>query len=156
MRYLLGVVLIIVVTFVTPIGALTLMLGRVLQENWTSAATRSAEALLRTFLTEAEYRQIRSQGYLEVASPTNSERVYRVPRRPGRVLVLDGGKPSELLCLQPAVGDLPEADLVLMHKLLIQADEDMYLQTANHFSDLARWVRGSRGIVSDGCCQVWP
>jgi hypothetical protein len=36
------------------------------------------------------------------------------------------------LCLQP-VEPLPEGDVVLMHKLMIEANEQEYLRTANHF-----------------------
>ncbi len=39
----------------------------------------------------------------------------------------------ERLCVQPASNGLPDADVVLMHKLLIESDERAYLLTANHF-----------------------
>jgi hypothetical protein len=60
-------------------------------------------------------------------------RTYRIPRGPGQVLVLEHDRVTERLCVQPASGGLPEADVVLMHKLLIEADEETYLHTANHF-----------------------
>ena len=72
-------------------------------------------------------------GFLEIPSPTRPDRVYRIPRGPGQVLVEERGRVMERLCLQPEVAGLPEADVVLMHKLLIEADEDRYLATANHF-----------------------
>jgi hypothetical protein len=34
------------------------------------------------------------------------------------------------LCLQPLEW-VPDADMVVMHKLMIEADEETYLQTAN-------------------------
>jgi hypothetical protein len=36
----------------------------------------------------------------------------------------------ECLCLQPLVW-VPDPDLVAIHKLMIQANEEVYLQTAN-------------------------
>lgn len=100
---------------------------------WPVPAERTAELLLRSTLADVQYRQLCYTGYLEVHSPAYMNRVYRVPRGPGQVLVVEGGRVTERLCVQPAVGGLPEADVVLMHKLLIESDEDTYLRTANHF-----------------------
>jgi hypothetical protein len=147
MRDLLGATIIILLTLVI---LRALILGiRVLERR--SSAARSAETLLREFLTEDEYRQLCGTGYLEIASPTQPGRVYRVPRRPGRVLLLDDDHPSEQLCIQPVAADLPDADVVLMHKLLIQADEAWYLRTANHFRDPVWWLYGV-----NGASRVWP
>jgi hypothetical protein len=96
-------------------------------------AARRSEALLCELLTASEYQQLCAEGYLEVASPTRPGRIYRVPRGPGQVRVVEDGQHIERLCLQPARATLPDADVVLMHKLLIQTDEETYLRTANHF-----------------------
>jgi hypothetical protein len=104
-----------------------------LQPWWPAPAERKAETLLRATLASTEYAQLCESGFLDVPSPSRAERVYRVPRGPGQVLVLENNRVTERLCVQPAMGGLPEADVVLMHKLLIEADEDTYLQTANHF-----------------------
>jgi hypothetical protein len=93
---------------------------------------QAAETLLRDLLSPLQYRQVRAKGYLEVPSPTYPGRIYLVPRGPGQVAVLEGGQVVESLCVHP-VGQLPEADLLLVHKLLIEADESSYLQAANHF-----------------------
>jgi hypothetical protein len=124
--------------------------------RWLSA-DRAAEALLREMLTPAEYRQLRTTGYLEVASPTRPGRVYRVPRIRGKVVILEDGHPTELLCLQPAAaaGDIPDADIVLMHKVLIQSDEEYYLTTANHFRDLLWWLSGP-AHTGPGIWGNWP
>lgn len=100
---------------------------------WPVPAERTAEGLLRTSLSDQQYRRLCYTGFLDIASPACPGRTYRIPRGPGQVLVLEGGRITERLCVQPAVGGLPEADVVLMHKLLIEADEETYLQTANHF-----------------------
>lgn len=99
---------------------------------WPVAAERRAETLLRDMLAPEEYRRLLTTGFLEIASPTRPDRVYRIPRGPGQVLVEEHGRMLERLCLQPEVAGLPEADVVLMHKLLIEADEERYLATANH------------------------
>ena len=95
-------------------------------------AEARAEALLRELLSEAEYRQLTRDGYLEVPSPAHPDRTYRVPRRGGMVQVYEGGRPTMALCVQPAA-PLPGGDLVLLHKLLIEGDEPAYLQVANRF-----------------------
>ena len=100
---------------------------------WPVPAERRAETLLRDMLSPDEYRHLLATGFLEIPSPTRQDRVYRIPRGPGQVLVEEHGRVLERLCLQPEVAGLPEADVVLMHKLLIEADEDRYLATANHF-----------------------
>ena len=94
-------------------------------------AEARAEALLRELLSEAEYRQLARDGYLEVPSPAHPGRTYRVPRGGGRVRVYEGGRPVMALCVQPAA-PLPGGDVVLLHKLLIEGDEPAYLRVANH------------------------
>jgi hypothetical protein len=103
-----------------------------LQQWWPVPADHTAETLLRAMLSRDEYSQLCARAYLEVRSPAFANRVYRVPRGPGQVQVVEGGRVTERLCVQPLEA-LPEADVILMHKLLIEADEATYLQTANHF-----------------------
>lgn len=103
-----------------------------LQSWWPVVADHNAETLLRERLSSDEYRQLCARAYLDVRSHSYTNRIYRVPRGPGQVLVLEGGRVVERLCVQP-VDSLPEADVILMHKLLIESDERTYLETANHF-----------------------
>lgn len=142
--------LIAILVVVTALALLVPVLCDAMRVRWLSPA-RSARALLREFVTEAEYRQFRASGYLEVASLMYPGRVYRVPRRQGRVLILEGGRLSGELCIQPAACHLPDADVVLMHMLLIRLDEERYLRTANHFSSsgwgLSRSEWGGMGGV---------
>ena len=93
-------------------------------------AEKTARKLLKASLGPEEYARLEERGYLEVPSPSRPERVYRIPYGPGRVAVYDHGRFSMSLCVQP-IGWLPSADLVLMHKLHIQANEAQYLKTAN-------------------------
>lgn len=100
---------------------------------WPAPAERAAEALLRQILSDHEYDALSRNGFLDVPSRDYPGRVYRIPRGPGQVLVVERGRVQERLCLQPAAMGLPEADVVIMHKLLLEADERRYLTTANHF-----------------------
>lgn len=96
-----------------------------------SAESRS-QALLREVLNETQYHQVLTCGYLEVTSPSLEDRVYRIPSTGGLVTVYEHGSVIMGLCLQPTQ-PLPKADVVVMHKLLIEASEQDYLQKANHF-----------------------
>lgn len=95
-------------------------------------AERRATVLLREMLTPEEFRQLSWMGYVDVPSPSYRNRTYRVPRTKGYVQVLEGGRAIMRLCLQP-VDHIPDADIVLMHKLMIQANEASYLDQANKF-----------------------
>jgi hypothetical protein len=95
-------------------------------------AERRAMALLREMLSPEEFRQLTWLGYVDVPSPTDRNRSYRVPRTRGYVQVLDGGRAVMRLCLQPTER-IPDADVVLMHKLMIEGNEASYLDKANKF-----------------------
>ncbi|MGH2487884.1 MAG: hypothetical protein ACRDHE_17930 [Ktedonobacterales bacterium] len=103
-----------------------------LRRWWPVPADHAAETLLRQMLTPEEYDQLKLRAYLDIQSRAHLGRLYRVPRGPGQVQVLEGGRVVERLCVQP-LDSLPEADVILMHKMLIEADEPSYLATANHF-----------------------
>jgi hypothetical protein len=94
---------------------------------------RRAHKLLRAVLTPEQYRQLMWRGYVDIKSPRDQERFYRVPRYPGLVGMIEQGKRKANLCLQPLEW-VPDADIVVMHKLMIEADEETYLQTANRFT----------------------
>jgi hypothetical protein len=97
------------------------------------AAENRARALMREMLTPSEYQQLVKFGYLEVASPGFEQRVYRIPGGGGLVKVFDRGCAVMELCLQPTE-PLPDGDVVVMHKLMIQGNESDYLQRANRFA----------------------
>lgn len=97
-----------------------------------SRAERRAGNLLRDMLTDEQCRQLAWRGYLEVPSPSTSQRVYRVPRTRGYVQVLEHGRAVMRLCVQP-IECLPDADVVVLHKLMIEANEEFYLQKANKY-----------------------
>jgi hypothetical protein len=46
--------------------------------------------------------------------------------------VIEQGRRKADLCLQP-LECVPDADIVVIHKLMIEADEETYLQTTNTF-----------------------
>ncbi len=96
-------------------------------------AERRAELLLTEILRPEEYRQLKRKGYLDVTSPTRPTRIYRVPRSRDQVRVYEGGRLIERLCVQ-SIEPVPYADVVVMHKLMIEANEEEYLRLANHFT----------------------
>jgi len=108
-------------------------------------ARERAEALLKELLTEGEYAQLERRGYLEVRSPSQPERTYCVPRHRGQVVVCERGIPIMRLCVQ-SVEPIPDGDAVLMHKLMIEGDEEMYLRIANHFAPSGYGLRVGAGL----------
>jgi len=99
--------------------------------EWLAAKAR-AEQLLMEMLSPEDYQHLARRGYIEVRSPNVPERLYRVPKYRGRIHVYEAGQPVMSLCVQP-VQLLPDADVVLIHKLMIEANEQEYLRIANRF-----------------------
>jgi hypothetical protein len=100
-------------------------------KGWSRAERRAAD-LLHDVLTPEQVRQLLWHGYLEIPSPHEPQRVYRVPKTKGYVQVIENGRATMRLCLQP-VEYLPDADIVVLHKLMIEANEETYLQKANKY-----------------------
>jgi hypothetical protein len=96
------------------------------------AANAQAQQLLKDLLEEGEYIQLMKRGYLDVASPHQQERTYRIPSTSGMVQVYDQGRLTLRLCLRPCES-LPAPDVILLHKLMITGCEDEYLAHANVF-----------------------
>lgn len=107
-------------------------------------AEKRAESLLMEVLAQEQSTELEHKGYLEVPSPNRQGRVYRVPRGRGMVSVYEEGRAVMSLCVQP-VEWIPGADVVLMHKLMIEGNEEDYLKTANQFEPgypyYLRWDR---------------
>jgi len=93
-------------------------------------AEERSRALLRELLSEHEYLQLTRHGYVDVPSPSRATRVYRIPGRAGRVRIYEDGRPVAELCVQPAK-PLPANDVIVLHKLMIEANERGYLARAN-------------------------
>ena len=91
-----------------------------------------ANLLLRQLLGDEEFERVARRGYLDVASPSIPDRLYRVPTSQGMVDVIEGGIATMRLCVVPARW-IPDADVVILHKLLIEGDEARYLRVANRF-----------------------
>ena len=105
------------------------------------SAESRAKALLREMLSETQYQQLIKFGYLEVISPSVHNRICRIPGAGGLVKVYERGSAIMELCLQPAE-PLPDGDVIVMHKLMIEANEQEYLQKANHFAPGIISLRG--------------
>ena len=100
-----------------------------------SGANRRASDLLRAVLSQEQHRQLMQRGYVDIPSSRDPQRVYRVPQVAGLVEVIERGRQTASLCLEP-LELVPDADIVVIHKLMIEADEETYLQTANKFGPL--------------------
>ena len=108
------------------------LLGQIINDSfprWTGS-DRRAKKLLRSILTQEQYCHLIRRGYIDIPSPRNPQRIYRVPREPGRVCVIEKERLQATLCLQP-LEKVPDADIVAIHKLMIEADEETYLKKAN-------------------------
>jgi len=95
-------------------------------------AEQRAEQLLRILLTSDQYNHLVRKGYLEVPSGMYPYRAYRIPRHRGSVEVYEMGRLVMSLCVQPTEV-VPDADVVVMHKLMIEGNEREYLRRANYF-----------------------
>jgi hypothetical protein len=125
-------------------GLLLLILFAWRGRGWRSGNERAhlrAEELLRVTLPPAQYSSLQRTGYLELPSRLYPLRTYHIPRHRGRVEVYELHTTSQApfwrkiaeLCVIPTE-PMPDADLVLAHKWLIEADESAYLAIAN-------WIR---------------
>ncbi|SRR5258708_6249692 len=81
------------------IAPLLWLLAQPYLRGWSRAERRAAD-LLRDTLTSEQLRQLTWRGYLEISSPTEPQRVYRVPRSKGYVQVVENGRAIMRLCLQ--------------------------------------------------------
>jgi hypothetical protein len=104
------------------------------------AARVRADDLLRGVIGEESFQGLQQRRFLEIQSPSVRNRVYRIPNGRGLVKVYEDARFVMSLCVAPTTA-LPAGDLVLMHKLMIEANEDHYLSVANRM-DFVR-QRGS-------------
>jgi hypothetical protein len=103
-------------------------------------AAQRAEQLLREHLTPTEYQQLSESGYIEIPSNLYPGRFYRIfaRRQQLRVYVLGEAGSSQPrqrlynLCVVP-FDPVPDGDLVLANKWMIEGDEQNYLSIANHY-----------------------
>jgi hypothetical protein len=95
-------------------------------------AEQRAEQLLKVLLPAEQYNHLVRKGYLEVQSGMYPYRTYRIPRHRGSVEVYEMGRLVMSLCVQPTEV-VPDADVVVMHKLMIEGNEREYLRRANYF-----------------------
>jgi hypothetical protein len=99
-------------------------------------ANARAKELLQGLLDDEEYEQLTKLGHLDVASPSYARRIYRIPLEDGMVRVYESGKEMLRLCIQP-IHSLPRYDVIAMHKLMIEGNEQEYLSRANWFPPLS-------------------
>ncbi len=109
-------------------------------------AEESAKMLLRDLLSPGEQQQLARFGYLVVGSPSVANREYRIPAAGGYVHGYESGKAVMKICLQP-VERLPAPNVLLIHKLMIEGDEEGYLHQANIQRLHARSGRGHNTVT---------
>jgi len=90
-----------------------------------------ADRLLRDVLGDAQYQRLRGAGYLDLPSSRRPGRVYRLDSL-GNLSYCDPGESgfNTTLCVQPEE-TIPRDDQVAMRYLLVTADEERLLKTAN-------------------------
>jgi hypothetical protein len=93
-------------------------------------ASRRAEVVARRVLSDNERLELRHTGFLEVASGLAPGRRYRIPPSGSPVAVLEPDGRVVYLCLQPEA-PVPRPELVVLHKLMLEAAEAEYWQHAN-------------------------
>jgi hypothetical protein len=93
-------------------------------------ASRRADAVVRSILSEAERLQLRQTGFLEVRSRLVPGRKYRIPASGSPVATLEPNGRVIYLCLQPE-SEIPRGELVVLHKLMLEGAEAEYWQQAN-------------------------
>lgn len=116
--------------------------------GFSRAATRRAHELLMSLISCEEFAQLVTHDYLEVRSPSDPRRVYRIPAHGGQVTVYEDGQPRVRLCVLP-LRPMPDDDVVAMHKLMIEGDERGYLSRANKFPVLTAESFRVRGLRLD-------
>lgn len=125
-------ILLLVIIVQLAISTFSLTRGEGLDRRVTDAR---AEELLRAILDESEWSQLKTLRFLDVASLTHRQRFYRIPLMDGMVNVFEDGKPIQRLCIQP-INSLPRYDVIAIHKLMIEGNEQEYLARANAFPPL--------------------
>lgn len=96
------------------------------------AAEQRATVLLQQLLDPDTYARLQARGFLDLPSPTIPGRIYRIPLVAGMVDVWDDRLLTMRLCVVPTRW-LPDQDIVIMHKLFIEGDEERYLRIANRY-----------------------
>jgi hypothetical protein len=124
----------IVLVFSTAVIILAMLIYSLLPSVARAREDAHARAVevVRAVLTPEEFEQLGASGYLDVRSPSYPGRLYRIPSFSGTVGVIEEGRCVARLCAQP-VGSVPDPEGVVVHKLMIEGNEDEYLRTANHF-----------------------
>jgi hypothetical protein len=98
-----------------------------------STSDMKARRLLKASLTKSEWAFLKKHSYLVVASKTYPGREYHIPRKGGMIVCFHDGVLLYEYCLQPLML-LPDDDLVLAHKLMIECSEEEFLEKANRFA----------------------
>jgi hypothetical protein len=98
------------------------------EQRQIAEANEKAETLLKDVLNEEDYQFLLEMNHLLVET---EEHRYKISRR-GTVREVDEeGKEIASFCIHERGFRLPDADAVLMHKLMLECDEEEWLRIAN-------------------------
>jgi hypothetical protein len=100
-----------------------------------SLAEKRAEKLLQQSLNDRQREELSSKGFftLRTVAENREERFYRIRRGRSRNIeqVDASGRHLKTLCAHPAE-NVPDADTMLVQKLMLEAKEPEFLRIANH------------------------
>ncbi len=114
--------------------------------------TARANQLLKESIGDTAYKSLSKRGFIEVQSPNEPTRHYHVPKSPTmRISMYERDRFRASLCVDP-IDSLPAGDRILLHKLMIEGNEQEYLRTANWFhrngSEMPNPYRGEPAVVT--------
>jgi hypothetical protein len=123
-------------------------------------AAQRAEQLLREHLTSTQYQQLCESGYIEIPSKLYPGRFYRIFARRQQVQVYMLGEAGSSqprqrlfnLCIVP-FDPVPDGDLILAYKWMIEGDEQTYLATANHIPKQLTWAATNGYVDVSTICR---
>ena len=93
-------------------------------------AQKRALDLLRQILTETQLAAFEKDECIPVDAPSGKK--YLINKgRSGNVVSIKDGKPVERYCIHPSDQEVPEADVMLAQKLMLENCEEEFLRIAN-------------------------
>ena len=100
------------------------------QERKKQNAQKRALELLKEILTKTQNEAFDKDKCIPVDAPSGKKYVIEKGRS-GNVYSIKDGKKIERYCIHPSDQEVPEADVMLAQKLMLEADEEEFLRIAN-------------------------
>lgn len=100
------------------------------QEQKRAGAQRRALDLLKQILTETQLAAFEKDECIPVDASSGKKYVIKKGRA-GNVFSIKDGKLVEKYCIHPRDSEVPEADVMLAQKLILETNEEEFLRIAN-------------------------